>query len=56
MGCGSVIRKKISPDPDSGVKKVPDLGSGSATLKKKDCVEEENECEGIRNIHPGSGS
>ena len=30
MGLGSGIRKKPIPDP--GVKKVPDPGSGSATL------------------------
>jgi hypothetical protein len=29
------------------VKKESDPGSGSATLKKKDCVQEENECESI---------
>jgi hypothetical protein len=30
MGLGSGIRKK--PNPDPGVKKAPDPGSGSATL------------------------
>ncbi len=44
------------PDPGFRGEKVPDPGSGSAMQEKKDCVQEENECEGIQNIHPGSGS
>ncbi len=32
MGRGSGIRTKLIPDPDTGVKKASDRGSGSATL------------------------
>jgi hypothetical protein len=34
MGLGSVIWNKPILDPDPGVKKAPDPGSGSATLRK----------------------
>ncbi len=32
----SWIRKKLIPDPDPGVKKAPNPGSGSATQPKTD--------------------